>query len=89
MKNKRPRRTQVVRQLVSEEEQKQEAIKGYKKTRQGRIDTIIKEHNLSGPGTYKKAKMILKEYEKSGRWDSIVRATKEISFIKIDDNENN
>jgi len=80
MTNKRTRRPRIARQLVSEEEQKKEAIKGYKKTRQGRIDTIIQEHNLSGPGTYRKAKMILKEYEQTGRWDSIVRATKEITL---------
>ena len=76
MKNKRTRRTQVVRQLVCEEEQHMESVKAHQQTRQGKLERIVKEEGIG----FAEAKKRLKEYSTNSKWRSIQRATQEISF---------
>ena len=66
MTNKRTRRTQVVRQLVCEEEQQMEGVKAHQLTEEGI--------------GFAEAKKRLKEYSSNAKWNSIQRATREISF---------
>ena len=76
MTNKRTRRTQVVRQLVCEEEQQMEGVKAHQLTRQGKLEKIVKEEGIG----FAEAKKRLKEYNSNSKWNSIQRATREISF---------
>ena len=76
MTNKRTRRTQVVRQLVCEEEQQMEGVKAHQLTRQGKLEKIVKEEGVG----FAEAKKRLKEYSSNAKWNSIQRATREISF---------
>ena len=58
MTNKRTRRTQVVRQLVCEEEQQMEGVKAHQLTRQGKLEKIVKEEGIG----FAEAKKRMEEY---------------------------